>query len=61
MVENERNKILKKYKKSIDFEKEKYDIIHRKLRKANAFWNGLKTKNGDKKNEKIYIDTRFKR
>lgn len=30
-------KIKKKYKKSIDLEKEKYDIVYGKSRKADAF------------------------
>ena len=44
MIENEWNKILKKYKKSVDFEKEKYDIVFRKSRKGKRLLNGLKTK-----------------
>lgn len=37
-------KFKKKYKKSIDFEHNFYDIICIKLRKANGLLNGLKTK-----------------
>lgn len=42
-------KFKKKYKKSIDFEKEKYDIVCRKSRKANGLLNGLNKKMETKK------------